>query len=222
MGKVDATEETELAQEHAVRGYPTLKFFKNGRMSDFNGKNMSNHTEERNFPEYTNEIHSFLPRMHTISSPSFFLLVGGRTAKEIVTWLTKRSGPPAQTLSTTKEAKEFSQKEDVVIIGFFTDESSDKAKVYINSADSQDSLFFGIVTCSEIAEAMDATMDSIVVYKKFDEGHSVFDGEWNAESIVTFILGEQLPLVTKFSDEVKYFIVCACLTLSSLSSSDCS
>ncbi|CAL1602207.1 unnamed protein product [Knipowitschia caucasica] len=33
MGKVDATEETELAQEYGVRGYPTIKFFKGGDKS---------------------------------------------------------------------------------------------------------------------------------------------------------------------------------------------
>ncbi|KAM4692651.1 protein disulfide-isomerase [Rhinophrynus dorsalis] len=33
LGKVDATEESELAQEFGVRGYPTIKFFKNGDKS---------------------------------------------------------------------------------------------------------------------------------------------------------------------------------------------
>lgn len=30
LGKVDATEESDLAQEYGVRGYPTIKFFKGG------------------------------------------------------------------------------------------------------------------------------------------------------------------------------------------------
>ncbi|NP_001084005.1 prolyl 4-hydroxylase subunit beta L homeolog precursor [Xenopus laevis] len=33
LGKVDATEESDLAQEFGVRGYPTIKFFKNGDKS---------------------------------------------------------------------------------------------------------------------------------------------------------------------------------------------
>jgi len=37
LGKVDATEEGELAEQHGVRGYPTLKFFKNGKPLDYNG-----------------------------------------------------------------------------------------------------------------------------------------------------------------------------------------
>ena len=37
LGKVDATEQTELAEEHKIRGYPTLKFFRDGKASDYNG-----------------------------------------------------------------------------------------------------------------------------------------------------------------------------------------
>ncbi|RWS05049.1 protein disulfide-isomerase-like isoform X2, partial [Dinothrombium tinctorium] len=37
LGKVDATEETDLAEEHEVRGYPTLKFFKSGKLKEYSG-----------------------------------------------------------------------------------------------------------------------------------------------------------------------------------------
>ncbi|GIY26064.1 protein disulfide-isomerase [Caerostris darwini] len=37
LAKVDATAETELAEQHGVRGYPTIKFFRDGKVIEYNG-----------------------------------------------------------------------------------------------------------------------------------------------------------------------------------------
>ncbi|KZS15720.1 Protein disulfide-isomerase [Daphnia magna] len=37
LGKVDATKQAELAKENKIRGYPTLKFYRDGKPSDYNG-----------------------------------------------------------------------------------------------------------------------------------------------------------------------------------------
>ena len=37
LAKVDATEQTELADEYGVQRYPTIKFFKGGNASEYAG-----------------------------------------------------------------------------------------------------------------------------------------------------------------------------------------
>ena len=65
-----------------------------------------------------------------------------------------------------EEAKAFVEKEDVVVVGFFESAESDAAKAYISAADTQDTIYFGISTSKEVAEALETTQDSIVVFKK--------------------------------------------------------
>lgn len=38
LAKVDATAETDLAEQHGIRGYPTIKFFREGKAMEYNGK----------------------------------------------------------------------------------------------------------------------------------------------------------------------------------------
>merc|ERR1712127_1026678 len=42
---------------------------------------------------------------------------------------------------------------------------------------------------------------SIVLFKNFDEGVNVFDGELTAEAVGTFVSGNSVPLISTFSQE---------------------
>merc|ERR1711983_432144 len=91
LGKVDATEESKLAEGHEIRGYPTLKFFRNGKAIDYNG---------------------------------------GRTADTIVSWVEKKTGPPAVTLDSVEAAKKFVEDNEIAVVGFFADLEGEAAKAY--------------------------------------------------------------------------------------------
>jgi len=162
LGKVDATEETELAEEHGVRGYPTLKFFRNGKPVEYNG---------------------------------------GRQADDIVNWLLKKTGPPAKALASVDEAKAFIAEKPVCIIGFFKDQSTDAAKAFLASAAATDDHPFAITSEDAVASEYGVSGDGIVLFKDFDEGKNVYEGDITEEGITTFVAANALPLVVDFNHE---------------------
>ena len=109
----------------------------------------------------------FFPLLPMFGSSSLLVMcAGGRTAAEIVNWLKKRTGPPAKELTTVEDARAFTKKDDVVVVGFFKDGGSDAANAFISAADTQDSVTFGITSVKEVADALDATFDSIILFKQ--------------------------------------------------------
>lgn len=126
---------------------------------------------------------------------------GGRTADEIVTWLNKKTGPPAKVLATVEEVAAFAKPaKDAVVIGFFSDKESELAKAFIKSADSIDDIEFAI-TSPDASGDLNVKEDKIVVIKTFDELRADYAGGAVAEDITKFVRAESLALVTEFSDE---------------------
>ena len=99
----------------------------------------------------------------------FLVFTGGRTADEIVSWLNKKTGPPAKALSTAddiKAFKEFTDKRQTCVIGYFTDAESAEAKAFLTAADGIDDTEFGIVTDAALAKADNVEGNKIVLYKQ--------------------------------------------------------
>ena len=56
-----------------------------------------------------------------------------------------------------------------MVIGFFKDVTVKDALAFLAVAETQDSVTFGITSTQEVADALDATFDSIVLFKKVRE-----------------------------------------------------
>jgi protein disulfide-isomerase-like protein len=87
VGKLDCTQHQNLAQKYSIRGFPTIKFFRNGRPIDYEGAR----TES--------EIIKFVSRA---SGPAVVKL-----SKTLNSLIKSRPDPPVFILIGQKESQEF-------------------------------------------------------------------------------------------------------------------
>jgi len=125
---------------------------------------------------------------------------GGRTENEIVSWLNKKTGPPATDLESAEDVKAFIDARDVAVVGFFENKESDLAKAFIKTAESTDDLEFAVAAPASSGE-YDVKEDKVVIFKKFDDLRVDYTGEADAEAIKKFVRAESIALVTEFTDE---------------------
>jgi len=162
LAKLDATEEGAVAEKFEVRGYPTLKFFRNGKATEYGG---------------------------------------GRTADTIVSWLEKKTGPPALALASVEEATAFVSGKDVAVIGVFADQTTDAAKAYLAAASAIDDIPFAITSSAEVAAEHKIEGEAVLLLKTFDDGRAVLAEDITEAAVAAFIAGESLPLVVDFNQE---------------------
>merc|ERR1712106_909969 len=162
LAKLDATEEGAVAEKFEVRGYPTLKWFKNGKAGEYGG---------------------------------------GRTADTIVSWVEKKTGPPAKTLASLEEAKEYVTDKSVAIFGFFDDETSEGAQAFLSVAGSMDDFQFAITAAADVRAEYKVEGDAVVLIKDFDDGRADLTEGLTEEALTAFISSESLPLVVDFNHD---------------------
>ncbi|XP_026316939.1 protein disulfide-isomerase [Hyposmocoma kahamanoa] len=163
LAKVDATQEQELAENYGVRGYPTLKFFKNGNPVDY---------------------------------------TGGRQADDIVAWLKKKTGPPAIVVASTEQAKELISANNVVVFGFFPDQTTDKAKSFLNVAEQVDDQVFAIVSSEEVIKELEVQANDLVLFKNFEDPLVKYEAkEIDEDSIKKWVFVNSMPYIVEFSHE---------------------
>lgn len=93
-------------------------------------------------------------------------ITGGRQADDIVSWLLKKTGPPAKNLASTDDAKEFIEANNVAVVGFFKDQTTDAAKAFLGVAAGIDDIPFGITAEDSVSTQYEAQPDSIILFKK--------------------------------------------------------
>jgi len=158
LAKVDATVESDLAEKFGVRGYPTLKFFRNGDAIEYDG---------------------------------------GRTEKEIINWVTKKSGPASKTLFTEEEIQNFLKSDGTRILGYV---SEDQEPVWLKAAGSEKVQAFAFGHVKNPDHFGSHSAGTVELHKE-GEDVKTFSGEFTADEIVTWAASEGFPLVDELSQD---------------------
>jgi len=120
---------------------------------------------------------------------------GGRKAPEIVSWISKKTGPAALNLEDVDAANKFKSDNEVNVIGYFP-EGSDSA-AFMAAADSVDDVPFAITSNADVAKELDLAEGGITLFKAFDEGFNKYaEGD-----LAAFVKDNMLAYVTEFSDK---------------------
>eukprot|EP00037_Helgoeca_nana_P007089 m.64872 g.64872 ORF g.64872 m.64872 type:complete len:512 (-) comp17923_c0_seq1:156-1691(-) len=126
---------------------------------------------------------------------------GGRTAADIVVWVTKKSGPNPIPITSIEEADAAKKETPTAAFGFFDSQEGAEIKAY-NEAALLSDLTFYIVTDTEVAAHLKATeFPSLVFTSEGDEADVTFDKEWDATTVSEWCIGSSVPLVIEFTDQ---------------------
>lgn len=122
-----------------------------------------------------------------------------RSVDAIVSWITRKIGPPAAVLEDIENAETVKNEGNVVIIAHIEDANSNESLTFAEVADQHDDYKFAIVHDKGVANKLGFSKQGIKLFKKFDEGEVEYDQDLkSAQDIKKFIQANSLPLVITF------------------------
>ncbi|KAF0881247.1 PDIA2 isomerase, partial [Crocuta crocuta] len=196
LAKVDGPAETELTQEFAVTAYPTLKFFRDG-----NRTHPEEYTGAGSRPAWS--VGGWAGLRHGPRLRGLF--AGPREAEGIAEWVRRRAGPSATWLEDEEGAQALIDGRDVVVIGFFQDRQDQDVATFLALARDALDMTFGLTDQPKLFQKFGLTKDTVVLFKKFDEGRADFpaDGELGLDpgDLSLFLLTHSMHLVTEFNSQ---------------------
>ncbi|XP_027324703.3 protein disulfide-isomerase A2 [Anas platyrhynchos] len=130
---------------------------------------------------------------------------GRMDAEGIVRWMQRRAGPSTTLLQDTDTAAAFINAQDIVVVGFFKDLQGEAAQAFYEAAGEVVDVAFGVTKADELFEAYGLSVDTVCLFKKFDEGRTDFPVDpaqgLNAAELTRLLRVHSLELVMEFSNE---------------------
>jgi len=109
---------------------------------------------------------------------------------------------PAVSILNKETIEDFKTADKVVLVGYF--EADDKASNTTFTAVAEklrENYLFGAINDADVAKAEGVKFPSVVLYKQFDEGKSVFSDALDAEAVEKFAKTASIPLIGEVGPE---------------------
>ncbi|KAF9119183.1 protein disulfide-isomerase precursor, partial [Mortierella sp. 14UC] len=114
---------------------------------------------------------------------------GNRKSDGIISYLRKHAAPPV-TVLTAETLPAFAESENVVVVAVLPANDPQREEVDKTARYFRDDFIFGVVE-----EHPDVKAPAVVLYKKFDEGKNILEGEITDAKLVNFVRNHCLPTV---------------------------
>jgi protein disulfide-isomerase A1 len=121
---------------------------------------------------------------------------GGRTSSDIITWVTKKSGPPSKHLTSADEVATFLGGSGTRAIAF----APSSAETWESVGKSEKTQAFTLAHITD-ASLLDGRKEGTVELHKDGESALTFDGEFDVDSLVAWLQAEGFPLVDELSQD---------------------
>jgi protein disulfide-isomerase A1 len=124
---------------------------------------------------------------------------GDRSSMTMVQWLRKKTGPPTKHLNSDHEVAVFFGEPSIRVIAYVASDS-DNYNTWNEIAKSRklEDFELGHVTDQSLYNGQ--SKDSVVIFR-YDEEPIKYTGEFNADSIVTWVLSEAYPLIDELAQK---------------------
>ncbi|XP_077426553.1 protein disulfide-isomerase A2 [Vanacampus margaritifer] len=130
---------------------------------------------------------------------------GERTVTAIIQWLKRRTGPGATVLENADSAASFVDAHNITAVGFFKSLESDAAKEFAELVMDMADTEFGITTSPEVFQKYELKTDTVVLFKKFDDGRVDYalpeDDKLDKSNLTNFIQENSLELIVPFTKQ---------------------
>src|SRR5262245_34011782 len=103
---------------------------------------------------------------------------------------------PAVTDVTSSNFEPFIHSDKVVVVGFFEPADTASNQTFAALANSQrDDFIFGATNDAALAKDQGVDLPAVILYKKYDEGKTIYTGPFEAESLKEWTRKVSVPLM---------------------------